>query len=58
MGSTEQTVRAAPLVESVGRGLATRKVIGGVLTIALPLALWFAPLPLAINSRHALAVAA
>lgn len=57
MGSTEQTVRAAPLVESVGRGLATRKVIGGVLTIALPLALWFAPLPLAINSRHALAVA-
>jgi len=34
-----------------------RKVIGGVLTIAAPVGLWFSPLPLAMNSRHALAVA-
>ena len=57
MGTTEQTVGAAPLVESVRRESATRRAIGGVLTIALPVALWFLPLPLEINSRHALAVA-
>ena len=57
MRTTEQTVRAAPLVESVGRAPASGKMIGGVLTIAVPVGLWFSPLPLAINSRHALAVA-
>lgn len=57
MGTTEQTVRAAPPVEGVRRGPAAGRAIGGVLTIAVPVALWFSPLPLAINSRHALAVA-
>ena len=57
MGSTEQTVRAAPLVESIGKGPASHRVISGVITIAVPLAFWFLPLPLAINARHALAVA-
>ncbi len=52
MGTTEQTVRAAHLVVP-----ASRRVVEGVLTIAVPVALWFSPLPLAINSRHALAVA-
>jgi anion transporter len=52
VGTTEQTVRAAPLAVP-----STRKVIGGVLTIAVPVGLWFSPLPLAMNSRHALAVA-
>lgn len=51
MGASEQTVRAAPIV------LRTRKILGGVLTAAVPVGLWFAPLPLALNSRHALAVA-
>ena len=57
MGATEQSVRAAPLVEAVGKGHVSRKVIGGVLTIAVPLGVWFLPLPLALNARHALAVA-
>ena len=52
MGTTEQTVRAASLVVP-----AARRVIGVALTIAVPVGLWFSPLPLAINSRHALAVA-
>ncbi len=52
MGTREQTVRAAPLAVSP-----TRKVIGAVVTIGVPVAFWFSPLPLAINSRHALAVA-
>jgi anion transporter len=57
VGSTEQSVRVAPLVEAVGKGHATRKAIGGVLTIAVPIVMWFLPLPLAVNARHALAVA-
>lgn len=52
MGATEQIVHATPLNVSAGR-----KITGAVVTIAIPLALWFSPLPLAINSRHALAVA-
>jgi sodium-dependent dicarboxylate transporter 2/3/5 len=56
VGATEQTVRTAPQVE-IRRGPATARAIGGVLTIAVPVALWFSPLPLAMNSRHALAVA-
>jgi anion transporter len=35
----------------------SRKAIGALLTIAVPVGLWFSPLPLAANSRHALAVA-
>ena len=52
MGATEQIVHATPL-----DALAGRKTIGAVLTIAIPITLWFLPLPLAANSRHALAVA-
>jgi anion transporter len=51
VGTSEQTVPTAPLV------LPTRRIIRAFLTVAVPLALWFAPLPLALNSRHALAVA-
>jgi solute carrier family 13 (sodium-dependent dicarboxylate transporter), member 2/3/5 len=56
VGTTEQTVRA-PAVESARRSAAGRKIVGAVLTIAVPLGVWFAPLPLATNARHALAVA-
>jgi solute carrier family 13 (sodium-dependent dicarboxylate transporter), member 2/3/5 len=56
VGTTERTVRA-PAVESARRSAASRKVIGAALTIAVPLGMWFAPLPLEINARHALAVA-
>jgi solute carrier family 13 (sodium-dependent dicarboxylate transporter), member 2/3/5 len=52
VGTTEQTVRTADLALP-----ASRKVIGGVLTIAVPIGLWFSPLPLEANSKHALAVA-
>jgi solute carrier family 13 (sodium-dependent dicarboxylate transporter), member 2/3/5 len=52
VGATEQIVHAAPLNVS-----ASRKITGAVVTVAIPFALWFSPLPLAINSRHALAVA-
>jgi sodium-dependent dicarboxylate transporter 2/3/5 len=55
VGATGQSVRAAALVD-VGRGPA-RKVIGGALTIAVPVGLWLSPLPLEANSKHALAVA-
>jgi di/tricarboxylate transporter len=52
VGTTEQTVR------STGLTLPTsRKVIGGILTVGVPLALWFSPVPLQANSKHALAVA-
>jgi solute carrier family 13 (sodium-dependent dicarboxylate transporter), member 2/3/5 len=56
VGITEQTIRAAA-VESARRNAASRKVIGAALTIAVPVSVWFAPLPLAINAHHALAVA-
>jgi sodium-dependent dicarboxylate transporter 2/3/5 len=52
VGATEQVVHATPLSVS-----ANRKVIGGILTIALPVALWFLPLRLATDAKHALAVA-
>src|SRR5258708_33574842 len=39
-------------------GISTRKVIGFVLTIAVPALLWFAPLNFNPASKHALAVAA
>lgn len=45
------------MVESARKGAVSRKVIGAALTIAVPLGVWFAPLPLAINAHHALAVA-
>src|ERR1700756_628348 len=35
----------------------TRKVVGGILTVGVPLALWFSPLPLEANAKHAIAVA-
>jgi sodium-dependent dicarboxylate transporter 2/3/5 len=52
VGATEQIVHAAPLNVSAGR-----KIFGAVVTIAIPLAFWFSPLPLPDNARHALAVA-
>jgi solute carrier family 13 (sodium-dependent dicarboxylate transporter), member 2/3/5 len=57
VGATEQSVRTAPLVESFDRVPASRKIIYGFLTIAVPVLFWFLPLPLAKNSQHALAVA-
>lgn len=45
------------MVESIERGPVTLKIIYGIVTIAVPVAFWFLPLPLASNSRHALAVA-
>src|SRR5258708_32461524 len=39
-------------------GISTRKVIGFVLTIAVPALLWFAPLNFESASKHAFAVAA
>ena len=38
--------------------LSTRKIIGGILTVAVPVVLWFAPLNFDSTSKHALAVAA
>ena len=52
MGATEHIVHATPLTVS-----ASRKAIGGILTIALPFAIWFLPVPLATDAKHALAVA-
>jgi solute carrier family 13 (sodium-dependent dicarboxylate transporter), member 2/3/5 len=57
VGATEQSVRTAPLVESFDRVPASRKIIYGLITIAVPVLFWFLPLPLANNSQHALAVA-
>jgi anion transporter len=34
-----------------------RTLIGGILSVSLPTALWFAPLPLGLTEKHALAVA-
>jgi hypothetical protein len=52
VATTEQTVRTAALpVPGI------RKVVGGILTIGVPLAVWFLPLPLEANAKHALAVA-
>jgi solute carrier family 13 (sodium-dependent dicarboxylate transporter), member 2/3/5 len=57
VSSTEQSVRAAPLIERVHRIPASRRIIYALITIAVPVGFWLLPLPLAINSRHALAVA-
>jgi solute carrier family 13 (sodium-dependent dicarboxylate transporter), member 2/3/5 len=39
-------------------GISTRKIIGSILAVAVPVALWFAPLNFDATSKHALAVAA
>ena len=52
MATTEQTVPTAALAVP-----GTRKVVGGILAVGVPLALWFLPLPLEANAKHALAVA-
>lgn len=52
MATTEQTVPTAALAVP-----GTRKVVGGILTVGVPVALWFLPLPLEANAKHALAVA-
>jgi solute carrier family 13 (sodium-dependent dicarboxylate transporter), member 2/3/5 len=52
VGATEQVVHATSLTVPAGR-----KVIGGILTVAVPVALWFLPLSLAPDAKHALAVA-
>ena len=38
--------------------LSTRKLLGSILTVAVPVVLWFAPLNFDSTSKHALAVAA
>jgi hypothetical protein len=40
-----------------GRGITARRPIGAVLSVALSVALWFAPLHLDLTAKHALAVA-
>ncbi len=52
MATTEQTVRTATLAVP-----GSRKIVGGILTVGVPLAVWFLPLPLEANAKHALAVA-
>jgi sodium-dependent dicarboxylate transporter 2/3/5 len=39
-------------------GISTRKIIGSILAIAVPVVLWFAPLNFDATSKHALSVAA
>src|SRR5258708_38058154 len=39
-------------------GISTRKIIGSILAVAMPVVLWFAPLNFDATSKHALAVAA
>ena len=39
-------------------GISTRKIIGSILAVAMPVILWFAPLNFDATSKHALAVAA
>jgi len=39
-------------------GISTRKIIGSILAVAVPVILWFAPLNFDATSKHALAVAA
>jgi solute carrier family 13 (sodium-dependent dicarboxylate transporter), member 2/3/5 len=39
-------------------GISTRKIIGSILAVAVPVVLWFAPLNFDATSKHALAVAA
>jgi len=39
-------------------GVSTRKIIGSILAVAVPVVLWFAPLNFDATSKHALAVAA
>lgn len=47
---------AAPLAESIESRAAWRGVAGGLLTVAVPVALWFAPLSLEPRVQHALAI--
>ena len=51
MSTTEQTVHAAPFAVH-----ASHKFIGWAVTIAVPVLLWFLPLPLQLNARHAIAI--
>src|SRR5258708_29414866 len=39
-------------------GISTRKIIGSILAVAVPVVFWFAPLNFDATSKHALAVAA
>lgn len=49
--TTEQTVQAAPFTVH-----ASHKFIGWAFTLSVPLLLWFLPLPLQLNARHAIAI--
>ena len=51
MSTTEQTVHAAPIAVH-----SSHKFIGWAFTIAVPCLLWFLPLPLQINAKHAIAI--
>ncbi|HEV2201329.1 MAG TPA: SLC13 family permease [Bryobacteraceae bacterium] len=48
-----EVAAASPVAESAG-GLA--KSIGWLASVAIPVAMWFAPLPLAATSKHAIAI--
>jgi len=51
LGAAKQLDGSAPALPS------TRTLIGGALSVGLPCALWFAPLPLDLTEKHALAIA-
>ena len=50
--TTEQTVHAAPFAVHASH----HKFIGWAVTLAVPVLLWFLPLPLQLNARHAIAI--
>src|SRR6266851_4115774 len=51
LGATKQLDGSAPALPSA------RMLIGGVLSLGLPCALWFAPLRMDLTEKHALAIA-
>src|SRR5260370_42626328 len=54
-----EAVRAAAQISGAQQiKISTTKVIGSILTVAVPVVLWFAPLNFEPASKHALAVAA
>jgi hypothetical protein len=53
---TEDQRQPTPPIEECGSGW--RKQAGSILMIAIPVALWFAPLSLEANAKYALAISA
>jgi anion transporter len=54
--------QAVPATAQVGKAeqvrLSPRKIVGAILSVAVPVILWFAPLNFDVTAKHALAVAA